>query len=273
MTHRPATSRHSGFTLLELVLAMLLLTILISMVFGISRTSLALGNTVVKSQNEEMLHQAFFELLSKRFAALPGNTRFDLQSKSTSGQYLSDLTLQNVPMSFTWGGQPRIAKAVQLSTVRRRSGFLSIVLRYFEDEILEGSASIQGGKSTLENKPFAEIELISDVAFFEWRVLDGTSMEWQNDWDIQGRLPLQLELTLAFGAQGEEMRQIFWIPPKQNPEVVLRQIMQGATTPTGTTPTIPGTTKPGTPGTITIPPGNLPGGGKPGGGTKPGGGR
>ena len=59
MTQPRAKSRHPGFTLLELVMAMLLFTILVGMVFGIARTSLALGNTVVKSENEEMLHQAF----------------------------------------------------------------------------------------------------------------------------------------------------------------------------------------------------------------------
>ena len=116
MTHRPNHPQRAGFTLLELVMAMLLFTILIGMVFGIARTSLSLGNMLVKSQNEEMLHQAFFELLGKRFSALPGNTRFDLQVQKTSGQYLSDLTLQNVPLSFTWGGQPRIAKACLLYT-------------------------------------------------------------------------------------------------------------------------------------------------------------
>ena len=136
MTHRPPTTRHTGFTLLELVMAMLLMTILIGMVFGIAKSSLTLGNTVVNTQNEEMLHQAFFELLGQRFSSLPGNTRFDLQVEDSGGQYLSELTLQKVPLSFTWGGQPRIAKAVQLSTVRRRSGFLSIVLRYYENEVL-----------------------------------------------------------------------------------------------------------------------------------------
>ena len=85
MTNRPPNSRHSGFTLLELVMAMLLMTILIGMVFGIARTSLALGVTVVNTQNEEMLHQAFFELLGQRFSSLPGNTRFDLQVQNTSG--------------------------------------------------------------------------------------------------------------------------------------------------------------------------------------------
>jgi prepilin-type N-terminal cleavage/methylation domain-containing protein len=238
MTPHPAQPRQAGFTLLELVMAMLLLTILIGMVFGIARTSLALGNTVVKSQNEEMLHQAFFELLGQRFSALPGNTRFDLKVQDSNKQYLSDLTLQNVPLSFTWGGQPRIAKAVQLSTIRRRSGFLSIVLRYYENEILEGSDALNTPTITTDNQPFAEIELLDDVAYFEWRVLDGRSLEWQYDWEIQGRLPLQLELTLAFGANGEEMRHIFWIPPKLNPEVVLRQMMQPATTQPATTPTI-----------------------------------
>jgi hypothetical protein len=39
-------------------------------------------------------------------------------------------------------------------------------------------------------------------------------------------LPLQIELTMAVGAKGEESRQIFWIPPKQNIEVAIRQMMQ-----------------------------------------------
>ena len=224
MIIRPVRPRTSGFTLLELVIAIGLLSILVGMVFSTARTSLALGNTIVQTQNEEMLHQAFFELLNQRFAALPGNTRFDLKVEDSGSHYISDLTLQNVPLSFTWGGQARIAKAVQLTTVKRRSGYLDVVLRYYENEILEDSAS--SFTSTASDGPFAEIVLLSDVAFFEWRVLDGRSMEWQFDWDIQGRLPLQIELTLAIGAKGEEIRQVFWIPPKQNPETLMRQMLQ-----------------------------------------------
>ena len=225
ITH-PAKPRNHGFTLLELVIAIGLLAILVGMVFGTARTSLALGNTIVETQNEEMLHQAFFELLNQRFSTLPGNTRFDLQVHDSGSHYISELTLQNVPLSFTWGGQARIAKAVQLSTVKKRSGYLDIVLKYYPKEILKDSASSFGGSG--DNKPFAEIVLLSDVRFFEWRLLDGRSMEWQYDWDLQGRLPLQIELTLAIGANGEEIRRIFWIPPKQNPEILMRQMMQSA---------------------------------------------
>ncbi len=235
---------------------MLLLTIIVGMVFGVARTSLALGNTIVQTQNEEMEHQAFFDLLGQRFSALPGNTRLDLKVEDSGAHYLSDLTLQNVPMSFTWGGQERIAKAVQLSTVKKRSGYLDIVLRYYENEILEGSESTFGS-SALDKEPFAEIVLLEDVAYFEWRVLEARLMEWQYDWEIQGRLPLQLELTMSIGAKGEEIRQIFWLPPKQNPEIAMRQLGQGGNAATGAGGPPGG--PPGGDGPINIPVGGIPG--------------
>jgi hypothetical protein len=38
---------------------------------------------------------------------------------------------------------------------------------------------------------------------------------------------LQMELTCAFDAEGSPIRHVFWIPPKQNPEVFMRQLQQG----------------------------------------------
>jgi len=226
--HRFPPSQKRGFTLLELVIALLLIALLVGMVFSTARSSLVLGNSVVQTQNEEMLHQAFFELLENRFAALPGNTRMELAVTDAGSHYLSDLTLEQVPLSFTWGGQERTAKAIQLSTVKRRSGFLDIVLRYYENEIIDPESSTGGTSSAADEEPFAEILLLTDVAYFEWRVLDGRTMEYQYDWDQPGRLPLQMELSCKFGASGEEIRQIFWIPPRQNPEVFMRQLQQTA---------------------------------------------
>ncbi len=220
-----------------------LLALIVGMVFATARSSLALGNTIVKSQNEEMLHQAFFELLSQRFNALPGNTRFDLKVEDSGSHYISTLTLQNVPINFTWG-QERVAKALQIATVKRRSGFLDIVLRMYEHELLDAGTST--AVRAVDQKPFAEIVLLEDVAFFEWRVMDAQTMEWQYDWNVQGRLPLQIELTMAIGAKGEEMRHIFWVPPKQNPEVVMRQTQQAAgANPGGTGGAVPTVVMPG----------------------------
>jgi len=223
-------SRHHqpGFTLLELVIALLLVALLAGMIFTTSHSSLELGNNVVKTQNEEMLHQAFFDFMENSLTALPGNTRMELAVSDSGSHYLSDLTLQNVPLSFTWGGEERTAKAIRLSTVKRRSGFLDIVLSYYENEIIEEDTSNQSGNtvSATKNEPFAEIVLLNDVAYFEWRLLNGRTMEYQYDWDLPGSLPLQMELICAFGADGGEMKHVFWIPPRQNPEVFMRQLQQ-----------------------------------------------
>ncbi|MDE0836031.1 MAG: prepilin-type N-terminal cleavage/methylation domain-containing protein [Akkermansiaceae bacterium] len=230
LTPRPNHAQR-GFTLLELVIALLLIALLVGMVFSTARSSLVLGNNVVQTQNEEMLHQAFFDFLENRISALPGNTRMELTVTDAGSHYLSDLALQNVPISFTWGGEERTAKAVRLSTVKRRSGYLDIVLSYYENEIIEANSSATSGtgfaSTAVAEEPFAEIVLLTDVAYFEWQLLDGRTMEYQYDWDLPGRLPLQIELTCAFGAKGGEMRHVFWIPPRQNPEVFMRQLQQG----------------------------------------------
>lgn len=218
MKSHPSHRRNRGFTLLELVLAIALMVILVGMIFGTAHTSLALGNTIVKTQNEEMLHQAFFEFLGRRLGSLPGNARFDLKVPENTTPYISDITLQNIPLSFSWGGASSTAQAIQLSTVKRRTtGYLDIVLKYYEEEILEDPSN-PAPKSAQAKKPIAEIVLLTDVRYFEWRVLDGRTMNWQYDWDQIGRLPLQLELIMAIGARGEEIRQIFWVVPKINPQ-------------------------------------------------------
>lgn len=219
----PGTSRRRGFTLLELVLALLLMSLLVGMIFSTFSANMQLGNAVMQTQNEEGERKAMFELLGKMFGTLPGNARMELTSNDAGAQYLSDLTLQNVPLAFTWGGTEKVAKAVRLSTVSRRDGYLDIVLRYYEEEILQDSDN-QETNTSLE--PFAEVVLLEDVRTFEWQVLDGRTMEWAYDWDLVGRLPLQMELTVAFGANGDFMKQIFWIPPKQDPEVMMRQLQQ-----------------------------------------------
>lgn len=236
MNHSSSSTRSHGFTLLEVMTALLLIAMVVSMVLAIARTSLKLSKSIVDSQNAEMEQQAFFDLLGRRFSSMPGNARFDLQVEDTGSQYLSDLTFQNVPMSFTWGGQDRIAKAVQLSTVRRRNGFLDIVLRYYETEILEGSTGVVDS-AAIDEKPFAEIVLLENVAYFEWQVLNSSTMEWQYEWTEQRKQPLQVELVMAIGAKGENIRHVFWIPPKQDPELLMRQL-SGSLAPAS--PTAPG---------------------------------
>lgn len=232
--NRPAPSarrrRRRGFTLLEMVLALALFAILSGMIFGVATQTMSLISDVVEDQNQASTETAFFELLDRQFASLPGNARLELVTEDSGAQYLSDLTIQNVPMTFNWGGTEQIARAVQLSTVRRRSGFLDIVLRYYENPILDETSEVGDPAGPLDNEPFAEVVLLEGIYIFEWRVLDARTMEWQYEWDLGGRLPLELELTFVVNPAeaAEPIRHVFWITPKQNPAILMRQLQQGA---------------------------------------------
>lgn len=265
-----ASRAPAGVMLLEMVISLLIFALLAGTVFKIASGSVQLGNAVVTKQNEVSQEIAFLQLFGDSLAALPGNARFEMISQDTGAQYVTDMTIQDAPIGFNWSGTERIANSVQLSTVRRRDGYLDVVMRYFEGRILEEES---GDSSNLgDNESFAEVTLLEDFWIFEWRALDSRTMEWVYDWDLVGRLPLQLELVYKKTQYDDPVRHVFWVVPKQNPETVLRQMQAtsrgGAVAnpgggQEGGDPAVPPTTiQPGQPGT---PGGGARGGRVPGG--------
>lgn len=209
----------SGFTLIEVVIALGLMAALILSCAFIATANIQLANGINKQQSENSLRESFFDMMKMQLTSLPGNTRMELIYSKGTKPFEYTLVLQNVPLAFTWGGVERIAKAVEIAGVKSRDGFINVVMRYYENPILSDSENIADAR---KEEPFAEVILMEDLRFFEWRALDGRTMEWQLDWDLQGRLPLQLELVTAQGAYGDEMKQIFWIVPKVSPATVIR---------------------------------------------------
>jgi hypothetical protein len=133
-----------------------------------------------------------------------------------------------VPTAFSWAGQTLSAEAVQLSTVPRRDGSLDIVLRYYEDAILDDADST----ADVNAEPIAEIILLRDVFRFEWYAVDapdGRTMEESDTWDVHNRRPLQLKLDVVFHANSDRIVHYFWLPPKVDPATIVRgQQLPGA---------------------------------------------
>ena len=117
-------------------------------------------------------------------------------------------------------------KAVQIETVVRRDGYLDIVMKYYDREILEeDNATQDGSQEDLDElaEPLARVVLLEGVRWFEWQVLDSRSQEWLTEWRNPGTLPTLLQLDVAFGDE-DNIRQIFWLAPKQNPVAYMRQL-------------------------------------------------
>ena len=255
------TLRSQGFTLLEVVVALGMVGMLIGMIFRMSRTSIELSQSVVDEQSVTMERNAFFNLLKNHFEQIPGNAVVRLEPfEAGTGDVrrnLFELTFQNVPMSFNWGEVPMTAEAVQLATVVQRDGFVDVVLRFYDEQILEDSLEDPFATDTdpfagpsedpfaTNTDPFAgpsedpfapdadpfadpvaEITLIDNMFMCECEVVDGRTLEQLAVWDNNGQLPLQVKFYCRFEPSSDIIEQTFWVVPKQNPEVIFRQIMQ-----------------------------------------------
>jgi prepilin-type N-terminal cleavage/methylation domain-containing protein len=215
-----------GFTLLEIVIALGLMGMLVGMIFRVARTSVQLSQMVVEGQKVTMERNAFFNLLKQQFENMPGNAIIRLDSNdSRSGDVsrsLFSLTFQNIPMSFDWGEVPITAEAIELATVEQRDGFVDVILKFYDEEILQDSSK----RSNDDIEPFAEITLLEDLWMCDCEVVDGNSMEQFTEWDNDNKLPLQVKFYCRFEPTSDIIQQTFWVVPKQNPEVFFRQVMQ-----------------------------------------------
>lgn len=215
----------AGFTLLELVLAIGILGLLMGTIFRLASGTIQATAAVVDRQNEEITLDAFITLMKRHFEGLPGNTVMELYSEEVgTGIYTSEMIFQNTPTAFNWGGKAISAEATTLSVERGEGGLFDIVLHYYDVQILDDEEEL--AERSME--PIATITLISGLGYVDWLVLDGRTMEWTYDWSMAGRLPLQVELRMAMGLNGEEIRRVFWIPPKQNPVSRMRQLESSA---------------------------------------------
>jgi len=210
-----------GFTMLEMVIALGLMGMLVGVVFKVAQSSMMLSQMVVDEQKTMMERSAFFDLLKRHFEQIPGNAVIRLDRYDASSErHLFTLTFQNVPMSFNWGETPMTAEALELATVEQRDGFIDVVLRFYDVKILEDSTST--GDEDAE--PVAEITLIEDLWHCDCEVVDG-NMEQTVDWDGD-KLPLQVKFYCRFEPTADLVQQTFWVVPKENPEVFMRQVMQ-----------------------------------------------
>ena len=218
--------RNRGFTLLEIVIALGLMGMLVGMIFRVARTSVQLSQMVVETQTVTMEKNAFFNLLKHHFENMPGNAIISLVSKDSRNgdvtRSLFTLTFQNVPMSFDWGDTPITAEAIELATVEQRDGFVDVILRFYDEEILADSDA----RANDDLEPFAEITLIEDLWMCDCEVVDANSMEQFTEWDNDGKLPLQVKFYCRFEPNSDIVLQTFWVVPKVNPEVFFRQVMQ-----------------------------------------------
>lgn len=226
----PRRQHEKGFTLFELVIALAIGGMVITSIFKIADGAVQSTTTMMEFQDEDITRDAFFSFLRNHFDSLPGNAVIDLLPTSNAEPFTSEMTFQNTPVSFNWGGVPISAQATRFITVPTLTNGVDVVLEYYDVPILDSDE----GPAERGIDPIASVTLLSDVRLFEWNVLDIRNYEnterdeWPYEWDQPRRRPGFVELTVVFTNGEDPVKRLFWIPTKADPATTMSALQNAA---------------------------------------------
>ena len=257
------SSRRSGFTLIEVLLALALLGMLTTGIFAVQRGAMQVSNEVTTRQLQTLRMHSFCELLRRNYEQLPGNARVILTPTGGANSGLSEVAFVDYPLAFSWPGVPAGSKTVIFRAERSITGFGTQAALLYLDE--EQSTDYEQGRLN-ENTAMARLTLIDGLRTLTWRFFDDSKQEWVYEWErTNTRRPSFVELGLEFLDGQDPVRLVFWIPTVANPQTFTQAAGGGGAGGGGAG----GGGEGGPPGGGP-PPGAGPGG--PGGGGPPGGG-
>ena len=265
------TRRAQGFTLLEMALTMLIVSLLMAAIFAIVGSTSELADGMQRDQDRDGQRHSFAQFCERTLRSLPPNGFVRLKVKQSGNHYLSELALKNAPAAFSGSGANGVTI---LETEEQTNGYLRVVLKYLS---AEDASAADSGKADVSKQQ--RLVLIENVAKCEWKFYDARSQQWVTLWNEKmplgtgrefpypvefeapripqnpkpdqpgaapppppptpvsnGLRPGLIELTLAVAGDMEQ-RFVFWMPPAETPRLA------AAAPPPG----VPGTNPDGTP--------------------------
>jgi uncharacterized membrane protein YgcG len=221
---RPASSisrAPAGYTLLEVMLAISLITLVVGGIFKTQRTAVMLSSDIATSQEQSMRLNSFLDLLRRTFELVPGNAQVNLITpKSYDGT--SEFYFRDYPTAFAWSVESTGSKAVILRTFRNRDGAFSVNLLYLDEEASQAYENGTFNENDVDRdtgQPRVKVlPLLDGIRELVWAVEDDQKQEWVPDWGFDNRRRpgvCRLEMEMV---TGESMRVIYWVPVVAQPQ-------------------------------------------------------
>lgn len=207
MCIRPkARSTAAGFTLLEVIIAMALITLLIGGVYGIANAAMRLGASMSKARLSETRLTNFTQAWRAYLESLPPGIRLTCGLQKVSRGAAGRLLIEGGEPPFAWTRAVRLADAVEFSVIKG-AGPQSLALRVTHLKRLE--------KPTVMDayEPIAELVLLEDLEEFRWEFYEAAKKRWFNSWDPEKHEapPLFMRLHFRFLGSPHEHEHTFWI--------------------------------------------------------------
>jgi hypothetical protein len=196
-TAKPDRKNARGYLLLEVLLALVVLSIIVGLVFRIIQTTSTVTSNVQFLQGQQEHSDGIYELLRKDIESLPSTTEF--QTKRTKDEF--QLIFDQTPFNFSWKGAESGFGTVILAVRSQPDGRFSLVATELPEPPVTDPQS--------KPPPPTVTTLITGLVRCNWRFFDRNTGNWVAAWTSGGDKPTLLECTFQVSGQPASVRAVF----------------------------------------------------------------
>jgi hypothetical protein len=194
--------RRSGYLLLEVLLALAVLSISVVMIFKIIQTTLKVTSDINFLQTQQRKVDGIYELLRRNFDSMPRTCTF--QTRTVKGSL--ELIFRSAPFNFSWVTAGANFGTVVIGSRRQADG------RFALSVLQEGSNALDSYVDSGSEKKADWFPVMNDAEHISWRFFDATSGKWSSDWPDIAAKPNLVELTFKLAGRDRTERCVFRWP-------------------------------------------------------------
>jgi hypothetical protein len=196
----------AGYLLLEVLLALGVLSLAVVMIFQIIQTTLKVTADIDYLQVQQRQVDGLFQLMRRNFSSMPGTTIF--QTRQVNG--LTQLIFHHAPFNFTWVHAGAIYGTVILAPRPQADGNLALnILQQPGDEF-----DLRPVNS--EDPKVGWFPLLAGIERITWRFFAEQSGKWVTTWQDTGTKPSLIEMTFKLAGRNHLDTCVFRWPVSQS---------------------------------------------------------
>lgn len=206
---KASAKRRAGFTLFEVIMALMILGLLSGAVYSIAMAALETSKSVMTEQSSARRLEAFLRITRDAFLNLPADANLSLRmSQSSSGAPVPELVFAETSGTF---GVPSLGGGSLILAARPRADGS----RTFS--ILRVPAELDTSAMERLVAKGDWIPLLPRVSKVKWFFFNGN--EWVEEWPQGGGRPQLVRLQFSYDPMGGAPIDVqFWIPPLAPPQ-------------------------------------------------------
>jgi len=192
----------SGYLLLEVLLALAILSIVVVMIFQIVQTTLKVTADINFLQTQQRKVDGISELLRRNFDSMPRTSTF--QTRNVNGTL--ELIFRYAPFTFSWVTAEAKFGTVVIASRPQADGRLAL-------SVLQESGNALDSYIDSGNQRKAQwFPLMMDVDQLSWRFFAEGTGKWSTAWPDTGTKPNLVELTFKLAGRNHTERCVFRWP-------------------------------------------------------------